>query len=288
MNDIDRKSLVPPSVWRIYETSAKIPSPVVERFTAKTTNGATKLYLYDMIGEGLSPTAVSADEVVRAIDAAQASGSKALEIYINSPGGMIAEGMSIYAAIRRFKGSRTVYVDGWAASIASVIALAGDRVISGVGSSWMVHEPSGAVLAMGRRSEVRNAWQKADAALASLHESILDVYEARTKQPRETLDAWMRAETYMTAREAMERGFTDEIADAPETSRARVAAQAEPVALAEDTERRIASGRQLLDLKMGLHKSAQQLDALAGGRAIPGQPGPTAATRPLAAEGQTK
>jgi ATP-dependent Clp protease protease subunit len=227
---------LPASLQRIREMSNRIPSPEGARYVAKTLSGRTSLYLYEGIGADVFEGGISASAVVKDLDEAQASGSRALDVYVNSPGGLVGDGMAIYSAIRRFKGSKTVYVDGWAASIASVIALAGDRIVTARGGTWMIHEPMGGLLAFGRRDEIRDAYEKTDAALASLHESILDVYESRTKRPRAEIDAWVRAETYMTASEAVERGFSDAIADddvpAPKIEK-RAAAKMTPRAEAE-------------------------------------------------------
>lgn len=271
------RDLIPESILRIREMAAKIPSPVGERFAAKTTKEATKLYLYAAIGSDMFEEGVNAEAVAMEIDAAQSAGSRSLEVYVNSPGGVIGDGMAIYQAIRRFKGSRTVYVDGWAASIASVIALAGDRIITARGAQWMIHEPMGVVMVAGRRAKLRDAWEKSDAALASLHEGMLDVYVNRTKRSRDELDAWMRAETFMTAEQAVERGFSDEIAqDEPRVETApRVAAIAPPVPRAVSPQTRAASAR----------ARARELSERFGGAspAAPGQPGQSSIAVPAKA-----
>lgn len=271
------KVLVPASLKRIWEMSARIPSPAGARYAAKTANGATKLYLYEPIGEDMFESGVSAERVAKDLDDAHAKGSRSLEVYINSPGGIIGDGMSIYSAIRRFQGSRTVYVDGWAASIASVIALAGDRVISAPGSTWMIHEPMGGLLVFGRRDELKDAYGKTDAALAALHESILDLYESRTKQPRAELDKWMRAEKYMTAREAVECGFSDEVAEAMEPEArapAMTPAPAAPPPRARSAEELYAQAvADAEDLK-------RRFPAASRGSQSPGQPGAPTNVKP--------
>ncbi|PWL80435.1 MAG: hypothetical protein DBY24_06010 [Prevotellaceae bacterium] len=66
---------------------------------------------------------------------------KNLNIYVNSGGGSVFAGITIYNMIKNYRGSKTVYIDGLAGSIASVIALAGDRVVMRTGSTFMIHKP---------------------------------------------------------------------------------------------------------------------------------------------------
>lgn len=111
----------------------------------------------------------------------------------------------IYNMLRDYKGKVTVKIDGIAASAASVIAMAGDRVLVSPVSMMMVHNPS--TVAMGDSAEM----QKAIAMLDEVKDSIINAYEIRTCVSRNKLSRLMDAETWMDARKAVELGFADEI-----------------------------------------------------------------------------
>lgn len=168
-------------------------------FFAKTNGKRGEIYLYDAIGSGMfedGVTAKSFGESVRSLGAV-----RALDIYINSPGGSVFEGVAIYNQITRFQGEKIVHIDGIAASIASVIALAGDERRIAANGTVMIHDPWG----MGMGSAV--ALRKAAESLEKIRDTMLDNYVARTGQKREQISAWMSAETWMNADEAIERGF---------------------------------------------------------------------------------
>jgi ATP-dependent Clp protease protease subunit len=201
----------PPWFAKAKEIAARAPSPVGKPFAAATKDKKALLYLFDAIGKDpWSGTGIDPMDVVKAI--AEAKGADELEVHISSPGGFVFDGIAIFNAIRAFDGKKTVYVDGIAASIASVIALAGDRVITGEGSMWMIHEPMGGVFSFGDADEIEDDARKMVASLRKIRETLLDVYVTETGQSISDLSAWMAAETWMTAAEAKARGFTDEIA----------------------------------------------------------------------------
>jgi len=124
-----------------------------------------------------------------------------IELYINSPGGSVFEGVTIYNLLVAHPAAVKVHVLGLAASIASVIALAGDEVNVAENAMFMIHDPSAGVY--GKAKDFR---QVAD-VLDKITESILNTYESRTKLSRDQLRAAMAAETYYTADEAVTAGF---------------------------------------------------------------------------------
>ena len=196
---------------RAREAAARFPSPTGRPFAAKTDKKCAKLYLFDAIGrDPWSGTGIDPMDVVKAIN--DAAGADELEVHISSPGGFVFDGIAIFNSIRAFKGKKTTYVDGLAASIASVIALAGDTVITGEGGTWMVHEPASGIMSFGTADQIEEDARKTAAALRSVRETILNIYENATGQNRKALSDLMAAETWMTAAEAKARGFTDEIA----------------------------------------------------------------------------
>jgi ATP-dependent Clp endopeptidase proteolytic subunit ClpP len=164
--------------------------------------GEFELYIYDAIGAGWYG-GVSAKNVVDAVG--EMDGATQLNIYLNSPGGEIDDAMAIFNVLNRMKAKKTVYVDGLAASSASLIAMVGDTIITAPNSLWMIHEPWGATV--GNAQEMR----KAAEILDKYEGTIVDTYVSRTKQTPKDIKKWMRDETWMNAEEAKARGFTDSI-----------------------------------------------------------------------------
>jgi ATP-dependent Clp protease, protease subunit len=195
------------------EIAARVRSPIGARFKAASAGGKATLYLYDQIGRDFwTGEGTTAQDVVKAL--AEARGATDLEVRINSPGGDVFEGIAIFNAIRAFNGTRTVVVDGIAASIASVIALAGDKVRTAEGAMWMVHNPWAGVFAVGTADEIEAAASKTVGALRAVRDNLIDIYVSNTGRKRDEIDEWMTAETWMSAAESVERGFSDEM-DAP-------------------------------------------------------------------------
>ncbi|NEZ47935.1 Clp protease ClpP [Clostridium niameyense] len=126
--------------------------------------------------------------------------TKEIDIYINSGGGSVFAGLAIYHQLKRHEGFKTVHVDGIAASIASVIALAGDKVIIPSAAQFMIHKPW--TIGWGNSIELRKLADDLDIA----EESILKIYEANLKEgvDIETVKQLMADETWMTGEKAAE------------------------------------------------------------------------------------
>ena len=133
-----------------------------------------------------------------------------LTVVINSPGGDVFAGLAIYNALVNHNGNVTVRVDGLAASIASVIAMAGDKIIMSPGSMIMIHRPS--VYAAGTVDDM----EKAKDVLMKIEEGITPIYAKRTGLSDEKIAELLEAETWMLADKAVELGFADEVSEAPE------------------------------------------------------------------------
>ena len=133
------------------------------------------------------------------------SGSGDITVWINSPGGDCVAAAQIYNMLMDYKGNVTIKIDGIAASAASVIAMAGTKVIVSPVSMMMIHNPMTA--AFGNASEM----EKAIAMLDEVKESIINAYEIKTGMSRAKLSHLMDAETWMNANMAVELGFADEI-----------------------------------------------------------------------------
>lgn len=133
------------------------------------------------------------------------SDSGDITVWINSPGGDCIAAAQIYNMLMDYKGNVTVKIDGIAASAASVIAMAGTKVLVSPVSMLMIHNPM--TIAYGNSAEM----QKAIDMLASVKDSILNAYEIKTGLSRTKLSHLMDAETWMDANKAIELGFADEI-----------------------------------------------------------------------------
>ena len=172
-----------------------------------------EIAIYDEIGY----FGVTASDFVRDISAIKAS---SITLRINSPGGDVFDGVAIYNAIQRHKATVTAYVDGIAASAASFIAMAADRVVMSPHSQMMIHEASGLVI--GNADDMR---QMSD-ILDKSSDNIASIYAKKSGGTTEEWRARMKEETWMSDREAVELGLADAI-DGEETQVApKVAAKA--------------------------------------------------------------
>lgn len=130
---------------------------------------------------------------------------KDILLSINSPGGSVFDGLAIYNALRSSGANVTVKVMGIAASIASVIAMAGKKIVMPENAFMMVHNPLGG--GFGYSEDLRAI---AD-AMDKVGESLIATYVARTGKSAEEVKALLDAETYMSAEEAVSLGFADEL-----------------------------------------------------------------------------
>lgn len=128
-----------------------------------------------------------------------------LNIFINSNGGDVFAGQAIYSMLKRHSATKNVYIDGLAASIASLIAMAGDKIIMPANAMIMIHNPW--TIAMGNSNDFR----KLAADMDKIRESMLSVYESKTGMKQEDIIPLLDNETWMTAQDALESGFCDEI-----------------------------------------------------------------------------
>lgn len=131
-----------------------------------------------------------------------------INIYINSCGGSVYEGNAIYAQLKRHPAYKTVYIDGFACSIASVIAMAGDKIIMSENACMMIHRASS--YAWGNAVELR----KAADDLEVIDKAIMQAYVSKVngKLSEEEITEKMYAETYLDAKSCVEFGLADEIA----------------------------------------------------------------------------
>ena len=133
------------------------------------------------------------------------SGSGPITIWINSPGGDCIAASQIYSMLMDYQSEVTVKVDGIAASAASVIAMAGNKVLMAPTALMMIHNPS--MMAFGDHNDMA----KAIDILDEVKESIINAYEIKTGQSRAVLSHLMENETWMNAKKAIELHFADGI-----------------------------------------------------------------------------
>ena len=132
------------------------------------------------------------------------SGTGDVTVWINSPGGDCVAASQIYSMLMDYKGNVTVKIDGIAASAASVIAMAGTKVLMAPTALMMIHNPM--TMAYGDHEDM----QKAIEMLNEVKESIINAYEIRTGLSRTKLSHLMDEETWMNANKAIELGFADD------------------------------------------------------------------------------
>lgn len=185
------------------------PSDVLAKWAERPLAAAESedtISIFDVIGEdwwtGGGFTAKRCAAALRSI------GNKDVRVQINSPGGDVFEGIAIYNLLRAHPAKVTVEVMGWAASAASIIAMAGDVVQMGPGTFLMIHNAWGVVV--GNRHDLRDAAEM----LEGIDQGLIDIYAARASIERKAIEKLMDAETFMGPTEAIEKGFADTQNDA--------------------------------------------------------------------------
>lgn len=130
---------------------------------------------------------------------------KEITVRINSPGGNVFDGLTIYQLLKSHSAGVIVHIDGIAASIASIIALAGSEIRIATGALMMIHDAS-----IATRGNSRELTRDA-ATVAKVSQSLTDIYCGVTKQNREKVRSLMEAETWLNASEAVALGFAHKI-----------------------------------------------------------------------------
>ena len=133
------------------------------------------------------------------------AGAGDITIWINSPGGDCIAASQIYTMLMEYKGKVTVKIDGIAASAASVIAMAGGKVLMSPTAVLMIHNPF--TMAVGEAKEFKTVIQMLD----EIKESIINAYELKSNLARDKISKLMDNETWLNANKAVELGFADGI-----------------------------------------------------------------------------
>ncbi len=177
---------------------------------------------------------------------AQHPNAKEIKVYINSLGGSVMEGIAIYNQLKRHTAKKTVYIDGFACSIASVIAMAGDTVIMPKNTVMMIHNAW--MIAMGNAAELRKAADDLEIINQASRQAYLD--KSGGKISEEKLTELLDGETYLTAEQCIGYGFADKYSaeeETPDTAEAQakhkeqIAARLAAEALAQRREKAIAA-----------------------------------------------
>jgi ATP-dependent Clp protease, protease subunit len=194
--------------------------PIRTIWAAKMEAGVLNIYLYDDIvpdgedwwtGEPI-PSETSANTVRQAIE--DAGAVAAINVYINSYGGDVKEGLGIFSQLQRAAGYKTAYIDGFACSIASVIPMSCNKVVMGSNTLMMVHNAS--MGAYGTSDELRKAADDLDVINSQAIKSYQE--KAGDKLPQDVLKNLLDNETWLTAEQCIQYGFADEIASKTPTA----------------------------------------------------------------------
>jgi ATP-dependent protease ClpP protease subunit len=173
--------------------------PCHYRSSAKASRGTMELYGIigaDWFGDGITSKMVS--------DSLKAMGNvSTIDVSINSPGGDVFEGRGIYNLLKQHSARVEVRVIAEAASAASLIAMAGDEITMSEGALMMIHRASG--LAYGNVDDIKGLLK----LLETVDETMVTTYAARSGNTEAKVRGWLEAETWMTADEAVLRGFAD-------------------------------------------------------------------------------
>jgi len=166
-----------------------------------------ELQIYDAIGADFFGDGITAKTISAAMKDFEDAKASVLDIYINSPGGDVFEATAIFNILDRFAGKKNVYIDGLAASAASYIAMVGNTITTAPNAMWMIHDPWG--FAVGNAADMRTT---AD-VLDKVGGTLLGTYVSRNRKgvSDNEMRSIMANETWMTAEEALAKGFTDAI-----------------------------------------------------------------------------
>ncbi len=177
--------------------------PFAPQFIKNVTKDTAEINLFDEVGEdGISGQGF-ADEMQMLVD----FGVKEINININSPGGSIMDGFSIFHAITNSDATVNTHIVGIAASMAGIFALAGDHITITDFGKIMIHDP----LISSNGKKIENLTTEQENALEAMRSSLLTILKNRTKLSEKELSDMMEAETWLNAKEALKGGFVDEI-----------------------------------------------------------------------------
>ena len=179
------------------------------KFTAITDGDgddptAAELSIFDVIGDWEALGEISAKAFSRDL-AALPKSVKRLDIHINSPGGSVSDAQAIYSRLADHKSQKVVYVDGLAASAASIVAMVGHKVYIRANANMMIHLPMG--LTAGNKLDHAKSMR----ALQSVEDGMINAYAKKTGLTRDEIAQMLADETWFNADQAVAKGFADEV-----------------------------------------------------------------------------
>jgi ATP-dependent Clp endopeptidase proteolytic subunit ClpP len=163
---------------------------------------SASIFLYDEIGS----FGTSADDFVKQLRDVK---SAAIDVFVNSPGGECYDGLAIFNALRNHRAHVTVHIDGLAASAASFVAMAGDRIVAERNATLMIHNAH--AVGVGDADDMRKMADMLD----RMTDTIASIYADRAGGTVATWRARMKTETWFSADEAKTAGLVDEVASTP-------------------------------------------------------------------------
>ena len=176
--------------------------PSLRSSLIRAKDDAVEMLIYDEI----SFWGITAKQVADELGQIEAD---TIHLRINSPGGDVFDGVAIHNALRAHPAQIITHIDGLAASIASVIALAGDEIRMAPNAFFMIHNPWG--ITIGDANIHRKMADRLDKVAEG---AIASTYVAKTGEALETVETWMDEETWFNAHEAQEAGFVDVVEEA--------------------------------------------------------------------------
>nr|WP_272524482.1 ClpP-like prohead protease/major capsid protein fusion protein [Providencia sp. PROV201] len=164
-----------------------------------TSETSADIYIYDEIGMwGISARRFTEDLI-------SLGNINHINLHIHSPGGEVFEGIAIYNQLKNHNATITVYIDGLAASMASVIAMVGDEIIMPTNAMMMIHKPWG--VSWGDANDMRDYADLLD----KVENVLIPAYMEKTGKTKEEIEAMLGEETWLTAEECVEHGFANTV-----------------------------------------------------------------------------
>lgn len=169
----------------------------------KTGEKKATILLYGVIGDTFSEEGVSEKELAEEL--LEHGDIDELTVRINSPGGLVTAGIAIYNTLKNHKAKKTVEIDGLCGSIATVIAMCGEKRIMNAGTRFMIHNPL--TMAFGGIKELEKSIER----LNQIKDDVVGIYSSVTKLGKEELEKMMDEEPYLKPEEALAKGFITDI-----------------------------------------------------------------------------
>lgn len=170
-------------------------------FRARGSRG--EIWLYDQVGQSFWGDGISAKSFQKELG--NLGKVSTITLHVNSPGGDVFDGFAIYNQLKQHPARIEVSIDGIAASIASIISMAGDQISIAKNGMMMIHNPHG--MAIGGADEM----ERVAALLKQVKGNLVQTYVDRTGAETDQISNWMDDETWMTAETALQYGFVDHV-----------------------------------------------------------------------------